>query len=79
MTEKQFKDNKTKACIENKKNCVRDSIKDINGELIDIKVQESANEQFKNIKKKNDTVELSASEQKEMIQSEPNSTCENTH
>jgi len=74
-TKEQFKDDKTDACVENKKNCVRNNVKNINEQSENIKVQESTNGQIKNIKSNDKSIELRASDQIEIIQSEPNSSC----
>jgi len=78
-TKEQLRDNKVDAYIENKKNCVLDSVKNINELSEDLKVQKSANEQFKNIKSNREILGLSASEQVEIVQCEPNSSSENTN
>jgi len=77
MTKEQFKDVKNDTCVESKKTCVRNSYKNNNEQFKDLKVQESADEQFKNSKLNKDALELSASDQIENSECEPYSICEN--
>jgi len=77
-TKEQFKDDKTDACMKIKKTCVRNNVKNIDEQSKDKKVQQSANEQFKDTKSKSEAIELRASDQIEIIQCEPNSNCDIT-